>query len=45
MGDTCTPMADSSQCMEKPTQYCNQPAIKINKVIKTKTEWDAEKCR
>ena len=22
MGHTCTPMADSSQCMAKPIQYC-----------------------
>jgi len=22
MGDTCTLMADSCQCMEKPLQYC-----------------------
>ena len=22
MGNTCTPMADSSQCMAKPIQYC-----------------------
>ena len=21
-GDTCTPLADSSQCMAKPIQYC-----------------------
>ena len=22
MGNTCTPMGDSSQCMAKPIQYC-----------------------
>ena len=22
MGNTCTPMADSCQCMAKPTEYC-----------------------
>ena len=22
MGNTCTPMADSCQCMAKPLQYC-----------------------
>ena len=22
MGNTCTPMADSCQCMAKPIQYC-----------------------
>ena len=26
MGNTCAPMADSSQCMAKPIQYC-----KVNK--------------
>ena len=26
MGNTCTPMVDSSQCMAKPIQYC-----KVNK--------------
>jgi len=32
MGDTCTPMADSCQCMAKTTTilYSNQPPIKIN---------------
>ena len=30
MRDTCTPVADSCQCMAKPLQYCNQPPIKIN---------------
>ena len=28
MGNTCTPMADSRQCMAKPIQYCK---VKINK--------------
>ena len=23
MGNTCTPMANSCQCMAKPLQYCN----------------------
>ena len=23
MGNTCTPMADSCQCIAKPLQYCN----------------------
>ena len=31
MGNTCTPMADSCQCMAKPIQYCKE--IKINKFI------------
>ena len=24
MGNTCTPMADSCQCMAKPIQYCKE---------------------
>ena len=28
MGNTCTPMGDSYQCMAKPIQYCK---VKINK--------------
>ena len=43
MGNTCTPMADSCQCMAKPIQYCK--VKKINKtgkkryiVILTKTK-------
>ena len=36
MGDTCTPVVDSCQCTQKPLQYCNQPPIKINKLIKKK---------
>ena len=28
MGNTCTPVAESSQCMAKPIQYC-----KVNKLI------------
>ena len=33
MGNTCTTVADSCQCMAKPIQYCNLPPIKINKFI------------
>ena len=36
LGNTCTPVVDSCQCMAKPLQYCeviNQPPIKINKFI------------
>ena len=33
MGNTCTPMADSCQCMEKPIQYCSYPSIKIDKFV------------
>ena len=31
MGNTCTPMADSYQCMAKPIQYCK---VKTNKQTK-----------
>ena len=27
MGNTCTPMVDSSQCMAKPIQYCKVKLI------------------
>ena len=35
MGDTCTPMADSCECVTKTTTILqsNQPPIKINKLI------------
>ena len=41
MGNTCTPMADSCQCMAKPIQYCkvkkiNKTEKKKKRVIKTK---------
>ena len=29
MGNTCTPMADSCQCMAKPIQYCKVKIIII----------------
>ena len=35
MGNTCTPMADSCQCMAKPIQYCK---VK-NKKKRKKTHW------
>ena len=31
MGNTCTPVVDSYQCMSKPIQYCTWHPIKINK--------------
>ena len=32
MGNTCTPVADSCQCMAKPIQYCKVISLqKINK--------------
>ena len=33
MGNTCTPVADSCQCMAKPIQYCK---VKLNKIKKNK---------
>ena len=35
MGNTCTPMADSCQCMAKPIQYCKvkKKIVKIVNVI------------
>ena len=33
-GDTCIPMADSCDGWQKPSQYCNNPPIKINKFKK-----------
>ena len=37
MGNTCTPMADSCQCMAKPLS--NQPPIKMNKLKKKEGWW------
>ena len=34
MGDTCTPMADSCQCMAKPLQYCKVISLQLNKFEK-----------
>ena len=28
-GDTCTPMADSCQCMAKPLQYCKVSGLQL----------------
>ena len=38
MGNTCTLMADSSQCMAKPIQYCK---VKLKKKKKRVLEWVA----
>ena len=35
MGNKCTPMVDSSQCMAKPIQYC-KVKIKFKKMEKKK---------
>ena len=29
MGDTCTPVADSCQCMAKPPQYCKIISLQL----------------
>ena len=29
MGNTCTPMVDSSQCMAKPIQYCKVISLQL----------------
>jgi len=29
MGNTCTPMADSCQCMTKPIQYCKVISLQL----------------
>ena len=29
MGDTCTPVADSSQCRQKPLQYCKVISLQL----------------
>ena len=33
MGNTCTPVADSCQCMAKPLQYCKVITLQLNKFI------------
>ena len=30
MGNTCTPVADSCQCMAKPIQYCKVISLQLN---------------
>ena len=29
MGNTCTPVVDSSQCMTKPLQYCKVVSLQL----------------
>ena len=36
MGNTCTPMADSCQCMAKPPQYYKVISLQLNKLKKEK---------
>ena len=35
MGNTCTPMADSCECMAKPLQYCKVISLQLKKKKKT----------
>ena len=32
MGNTCTPMADSCECMAKPPRYCKVISLQLNKL-------------
>ena len=34
MGDTCTPMADSCECMAKTTQYCKVISFQLKFFLK-----------
>ena len=42
MGNTCTPVADSCQCMAKPIQYCKVISFQLNKFILRKTDIKGE---
>ena len=42
MGSTCTPMADSSQCMAKPLKYCKVISLQL-KWIKLKKKKEEQK--
>ena len=33
MGNTCTPVVDSYQCVAKPVQYCKVISFQLNKFI------------
>ena len=32
MGDTCTPVADSCQCVAKPPQYCKVVSLQLKQI-------------
>ena len=36
MGNTCTPMADSCECMQKPPQYCKVISLQLKLLKKRK---------
>ena len=43
MWDTCTPMADSRQCMAKPIQYCKVINFQLNKLKKKEFRVESER--
>ena len=38
IGNTCTPMADSCQCMSKQLQYCRVISLQLKLKIKNKSD-------
>ena len=34
MGNTCTPMVDSCQCMAKPLQYCKVISLQLKLILR-----------
>ena len=38
MGNTCTPMADSCQCMANPPQYCKVISLQLKQIKKIKNK-------
>ena len=46
MGNTCTPVVDSCQCMAKPIQYCKVISLQLNKfTLKNKTKQNQNKTK
>ena len=45
IGNTCTPMADSCQCMAKPIQYCKVISLQLNNFILKKIKLNNKKKR
>ena len=43
MGNTCTPMADSCECMAKPPQYCKVVSLQLKKRMVTKNHENMQK--
>ena len=44
MGNTCTPVADSCQCMAKPIQYCKVISFQLKLKKKNKSKKIPLKC-